>query len=90
MPWIGIGSVMSFSAKFELICIESLKQKTAQIKQLSGTVHSITRAVNATKMSDDELKKSFLVSEDEKRAQAGELVEVIEEIISESDDCSWF
>lgn len=80
------------SAKFELICIESLKQKTAQIKQLSRAVHSITRAVNATKMSDDALKKSFLVSEDEKRAQAGELVEVIEAIVSESeaDDCSWF
>ena len=42
-------------------------------------------------MTDEELKKAFFVSEDDKRAQAGELVEVIEEIVSdfENDDPPW-
>ena len=80
------------SAKFELICIESLKQKTAHIKQQSRAIQSIAGAVNATKMTDEELKKAFYVSEDDKRAQAGEVVEVIEEIISDfkDDETSWF
>ncbi len=82
---------LSDSAKFELICIESLKQKTARIKQQSRAIQSIAGAVNATKMTDEELKKEFFVSDDDKRAQAGELVEVIEEIVSdfESDETSW-
>jgi hypothetical protein len=38
------------------------------------------------------LKKRFFVSDDYKRAQAGELVEVIEEIVAdfENDKTSWF
>ncbi len=80
------------SAKFELICIESLKQKTARIKQQSRAIQSIAGAVSATKMTNEELKKAFFVSEDDKRAQAGELVEVIEEIVSdfENDETPWF
>ncbi len=79
------------SAKFELICIESLKQKTARIKQQSRAIQSIAGAVSATKMTDEELKKAFFVSDADKRAQAGELVEVIEKIVSdfESDETSW-
>ena len=34
-------------------------------------------------MGDDEVKSRWFVSEWQKRAQAGELVEVIEEILSE-------
>ncbi len=84
--------ILSDSAKFELICIESLKQKTQRIVQLSGAVRRITNAVEATKMCDKELKTKFFVSEDEKRAQAGELFEVIEEIVFEfkNDETSWF
>ncbi len=80
------------SAKFELICIESLKQKTARIKQQSRAIQSIAGAVSATKITNEELKKAFFVSEDDKRAQAGELVEVIEEIVSdfENDETPWF
>ncbi len=80
------------SAKFELICIESLKQKTARIKQQSRAIQSIAGAVSASKKTDEELKKTFFVSEDNKRAQAGELVEVIEEIVAdfENDKTSWF
>ncbi len=84
--------ILTDSAKFELICIESLKQKTERIVKLSGAVRRITRAVEATKMSDKELKKNFFISEDEKRAQGGELVEVIEEIVTEfkNDEIPWF
>lgn len=80
------------SAKFELICIESLKQKTARIKQQSRAIQSIAGVVNATKMTDEELKKAFYLSEDDKRAQAGEVIEVIEEIVSDfkDDETSWF
>ena len=80
------------SAKFELICIESLKQKTARIKQQTRAIQSIAGAVNATKMTDEELKKAFFVSENDKRAQAGELAEVIEEIVAdfENDESAWF
>jgi len=83
---------MADSAKFELICIESLIQKTERIDQLSGAIHSIRRAVEATKMSEKELNAAFFISEDQKRANAGELVEVIEEIVSEfkSDETPWF
>jgi uncharacterized protein YoxC len=82
---------LSDSAKFELICIESIKQKTARIQQQFRAIQSISSAVNATKMTDEELKKAFFVSDDDKRAQAGKLVEVIEEIVSdfESDETSW-
>ena len=66
-----------------MICIESLKQKTARIKLQSRAIQSIAGAVNATKMTDEELKKIFFVREENKRAQAGELVEVIEEIVSD-------
>lgn len=55
------------------------------------TYDSSALRVSATKMTDEELKKAFFVSEDDKRAQAGELVEVIEEIVSdfENDDPPW-
>lgn len=84
--------ILTDSAKFELICIESIKQKTERIVQLSVAIRRITRVVEATKMNDKELKSQFFVREDEKRAQAGELVEVIEEIASEfkNDETPWF
>jgi hypothetical protein len=84
--------ILTDSAKFELICIDSLKQKTERIVQLSVAVRRITRVVEATKISDTELKTKFFISEDEKRAQTGELVDVIEEIVSEfkNDETPWF
>ena len=73
------------SAGFELICIESLKRKTDRIRQLSRAVHAVIGAVQASKMSDDEVESRWFVSEQDKRAQAGQLVEVLEEILSEFD-----
>jgi hypothetical protein len=60
--------------------------------QLSVAIRRITRVVEATKMTDKELKTKFFISEDEKRAQTGELVDVIEEIVSEfkNDETPWF